>query len=48
MAMASDQIRTTVVEATEFPDLARRFRENGFATSLVSINTEVIVAVGEE
>lgn len=46
--MASDQIRTTVVEATEFPDLARRFRVTGVPKTVVNSKTEVLGALPEE
>jgi hypothetical protein len=48
MAMASDQIRATVVEATEFPDLARRFRVTGVPKTVVNERTEVLGALPEE
>lgn len=46
--MASDQIRATVVEATEFPDLARRFRVTGVPKTVVNAKTEVLGALPEE
>jgi hypothetical protein len=48
MAMASDRIRATVVEATEFPDLARRFRVTGVPKTVVNARTEVLGALPEE
>lgn len=46
--MASDQIRATVIEATEFPDLARRFRVTGVPKTVVNAGTEVLGALPEE
>jgi predicted DsbA family dithiol-disulfide isomerase len=48
MALASPHIRATVVEATEFPDLARQYRITGVPKTVVNGTTEILGAVPEE
>lgn len=48
MALASDHIRATVVEATEFPDLSRQYRVTGVPKTIVNGTTEILGAVPEE
>jgi predicted DsbA family dithiol-disulfide isomerase len=48
MALASDHIRATVVEATEFPDLSRQYRVTGVPKTIVNGKTEILGAVPEE
>ena len=48
MAVESPHIRATSVEATEFMDLARRFRVNGVPKTVVNETIEILGAVPEE
>jgi len=42
MAFASPHITAFAVEATEFPDLARRYRVNGVPKTVVNEDVEVM------
>lgn len=48
MALANDHITAVVVEATEFPDLARRYRVTGVPKTIVNGTTEILGALPEE
>jgi predicted DsbA family dithiol-disulfide isomerase len=48
MAFASPNITTYAVEATEFPDLARRFRVSGVPKTVVDEEVEILGALPEE
>jgi len=48
MALANPHIRATVVEATEFPDLARQYRVTGVPKTVVNGTTEILGALPEE
>lgn len=47
MAFASPYITSFAVEATEFPDLARKHRVSGVPKTVVSSGTEVLGALPE-
>lgn len=47
MAMASDRIRATIVEASEFPDLARRYRVSAVPKTVVNDEVEILGALPE-
>jgi len=42
MAFANKNITAFAVEATEFPDLARRYRVNGVPKTVVNEDTEIL------
>ena len=42
MAFANRNITAFAVEATEFPDLARRYRVNGVPKTVVNDDTEIL------
>ena len=42
MAFANEHITAYAVEATEFPDLARRYRVNGVPKTVVNDETEIL------
>jgi predicted DsbA family dithiol-disulfide isomerase len=48
MAFVSPNITTYAVEATEFPDLARRFRVSGVPKTVVDEEVEILGALPEE
>lgn len=48
MAVASPHIRATIVEATEFPDMARQYRVTGVPKTVVNGTTEILGALPEE
>ncbi len=48
MAFASPQVTAFAVEATEFPDLARRYRVSAVPKTVVNETTEVLGAVPED
>jgi len=48
MAFASPQITAVAVEATEFPDLARRYRVSGVPKTVVNDRVEILGAVPQE
>jgi hypothetical protein len=48
MAFVSPNITTYAVEATEFPDLARRFRVSGVPKTVVNEEVEILGALPEE
>ena len=48
MAFASPQITAYAVEATEFPDLARRYRVTGVPKTVVNETVEILGALPEE
>jgi hypothetical protein len=47
MAFASSQITSYAVEATEFPDLARKYRVSAVPMTVVNDDTEVLGALPE-
>ena len=48
MAFVSPNITTYAVEATEFPDLARRFRVSGVPKTVIDEEVEILGALPEE
>jgi predicted DsbA family dithiol-disulfide isomerase len=48
MAFVSPNITAYAVEATEFPDLARRFRVSGVPKTVVDEEIEILGALPEE
>ena len=48
MAFVSPNITTYAVEATECPDLARRFRVSGVPKTVVDEEVEILGALPEE
>ena len=47
MAFASPQITAYAVEATEFPDLARRYMVTGVPKTIVNDDVEILGALPE-
>jgi hypothetical protein len=47
MAFANPHITAASVDASEFPDLARRFRVNGVPKTVVDDRTEILGALPE-
>jgi predicted DsbA family dithiol-disulfide isomerase len=45
MAFANPNITALAVEATEFPDLARRYRVSGVPKTVVNETTEILGAL---
>jgi hypothetical protein len=48
MAFASPHVTAYAVEATEYPDLARRYRVTGVPKTIVNEQTEILGAIPEE
>jgi len=48
MAFASPQITALAVEATEFPDLARRYRVTGVPKTIVNETVEILGALPQD
>lgn len=48
MAFASSNIIAYAVEATEFPDLARRYRVTGVPKTVVNDDVEILGALPED
>jgi predicted DsbA family dithiol-disulfide isomerase len=48
MAFASAQITAVAVEATEFPDLARKYHVSGVPKTVVNDEVEILGALPEE
>lgn len=48
MAFANPNITAYAVEATEFPDLARRYRVNGVPKTIVNDEIEILGAVPQD
>jgi predicted DsbA family dithiol-disulfide isomerase len=48
MAFASPQITASAVEATEFPDLARRYRVTGVPKTVVDETIAIMGALPED
>jgi predicted DsbA family dithiol-disulfide isomerase len=48
MAIENPQIRATCVEATEFMDLARKYRVTGVPKTIVNETIEILGAVPED
>jgi predicted DsbA family dithiol-disulfide isomerase len=48
MAFASPQVTAFAVEATEFPDLARRYRVSAVPKTVVNEQIEVLGALPED
>jgi hypothetical protein len=48
MAFANPQVTASSVDASEFPDLARRFRVNGVPKTVVDERIEILGALPED
>ena len=48
MAFANENITAYAVEATEFPDLARRYRVSGVPKTVVNERTEILGALPQD
>jgi predicted DsbA family dithiol-disulfide isomerase len=48
MAFANSNIMAYAVEATEFPDLARRYRVTGVPKTIVNEETEIMGALPQD
>jgi hypothetical protein len=48
MAFASPHVTSFAVEATEYPDLTRKYRVSGVPKTVVNEQTEILGAVPEE
>lgn len=48
MAFASPKITAVAVEATEFPDLARRYRVSAVPKTVVNEETEILGALPQD
>jgi len=48
MAFANANITAVAVEATEFPDLARKYRVSGVPKTVVNDEVEILGALPEE
>ena len=48
MAFASPHVTAVAVEATEFPDLARKYRVTGVPKTVVNERIEIMGAVPQE
>jgi predicted DsbA family dithiol-disulfide isomerase len=48
MAFASPNVTSYAVEATEFPDLARRYRVSAVPKTVVNEGTEILGALPED
>jgi len=48
MAFANPNITAVAVEATEFPDLARRYRVTGVPKTVVNETTEILGALPQD
>ena len=48
MAFANPNITATAVEATEFPDLARKFQVSGVPKTIINDTVEILGALPEE
>ena len=48
MALENPKISASVVDATEFPDLVRRYRINGVPKTVVNDRMEILGAQPEE
>lgn len=48
MAFASPQITATAIEATEYPDLARRYRVTGVPKTVIDDSIEILGALPED
>ena len=48
MALSSPHITAYAVEATEFPDLARRYQVNGVPKTVVNDTVEIMGALPED
>ena len=48
MALENPKISASVVDATEFPDLVRRYRINGVPKTVVNDRVEILGAQPEE
>lgn len=48
MAFSSPHVTAFAVEATEFPDLARRYRVSGVPKTVVNEETEILGALPED
>ena len=48
MALENPKISAAVVDATEFPDLVRRYRINGVPKTVVNDRVEILGAQPEE
>lgn len=48
MALASSFVTTTTVEASEYPDLARKYRVTGVPKTVVNDTVEILGALPED
>jgi hypothetical protein len=48
MAFASPHVTSYAVEATEYPDLSRKYRVSGVPKTVVNEETEILGAIPEE
>ena len=48
LALESDHIRADSIDATEFPDLARKYRVSGVPKALFNEGLELLGAAGED
>ncbi len=48
MAFASPHVTAVAVEATEFPDLARKYRVSGVPKTVVNDQVEILGAVPQD
>jgi predicted DsbA family dithiol-disulfide isomerase len=48
MAFASPKITATAVEATEFPDLARKYQVSGVPKTVVNDEVEILGALPQD
>ena len=48
MAFANEHIRAYAVEATEFPDLVRKYRVNGVPKTVVNDSVEILGGIPQD
>ncbi len=48
MAMESPNVTSSIVEATEYPDLVRRYRVNGVPKTVVNGKVEILGSMTED
>ncbi len=48
MALANAHVTTTTIEASEYPDLARRYRVSGVPKTVVNDTIEILGALPED
>jgi hypothetical protein len=47
MAVESDKVTSVIVEATEYPDLVRKYQVSGVPKTMVNERVEILGALGE-